>query len=468
MSPECSRCRLADSPPAKSTTAAQTGQFDGVVRPVDRMNRPHYAVWEVTLKCDLRCIHCGSRAGKARPNELDTGEALDLVDQMADLGVKELSLIGGEVYLRADWLDIVRRCRDRDILVQMTTGAWALTRDRLAAARDAGLQSVSVSVDGLERTHDLLRGRKGSFAAVQRTFADLRELGGVRITANTQINRTNLGEIEPLFAWLIDQGIVAWQVQLTAAMGRAADEPGVLLQPYQVLETHPVLVRCRRYGDARGVRTLVGNNIGYFGPFEHILRHDCVGKHRGCCGAGRKSLGIEADGNIKGCPSLPSRDYVGGNIRDHRLIDIWERSKALRFTRDISVNRLSGFCATCYYREDCYGGCHWTATVLIGDIGNNPYCHHRAVELLERGLRERVELGLPAPGLPFDHAIYRIIEEEWPSEFHRQRALEITRTAEGTLLDEANGKSEESRLGKSRDRRGLESLTARERELFET
>ncbi len=147
-------------------------------------------------------------------------------------------------------------------------------------------------------------------------------------------------------------------------------------------------------------------------------------------------MGIEADGKIKGCPSLPTDQFVGGNIRDHQLVDIWERSKALRFMRDISVKQLSGFCATCYYRENCSGGCHWTAFVLVGDIGNNPYCHHRAVELLERGRRERVEMDVPAPGLPFDHAIYRIIEEEWPSESHRQRALEITRTVEGTLLEE--------------------------------
>lgn len=434
MSSACAQC--PSSSPVQVNSAAAIQALDSIVRPIDRQSRPVYAVWEVTLKCDLRCIHCGSRAGKARPDELSTGEALDLIDQMAGMNVREISFIGGEAYLRGDWLQLVTRCRERGILVQMTTGAWGLTRDRLVAARDAGLQGVSISVDGFEQVHDTLRGRKGSFAAVKRTFADLRRLQDLRITANTQINRTNLREIEPLFGWLIDEGIVAWQVQLTAAMGRAADEPGVLLQPYQVLETHPMLVRCRRHGDARGVRLWPGNNIGYFGPFEHILRHDWSCQHRGSCGAGRGTLGIEANGNIKGCPSLTTDKFVGGNIRDYKLVDIWERSKALRFTRDISVKQLSGFCATCYYRENCYGGCHWTASVLLGDIGNNPYCHHRAVELLERGRRERVELEVPALGVPFDHAIYRIIEEDWPSPLHRQRAVEITRSAEGTLLEE--------------------------------
>ena len=70
---------------------------------IDQADRPIYAVWEITLKCDLACRHCGSRAGHARPDELTTAECLDLVRQMAELGVKEVTLIGGEAYLRDDW-----------------------------------------------------------------------------------------------------------------------------------------------------------------------------------------------------------------------------------------------------------------------------------------------------------------------------------------------------------------------------
>src|SRR5215212_417448 len=84
-----------------------------VVRPQDEQARPIYAVWEITLACDLACRHCGSRAARARPDELSTDECLDLVDQIAELGALEVILIGGEVYLRDDWLDILRRIRER-------------------------------------------------------------------------------------------------------------------------------------------------------------------------------------------------------------------------------------------------------------------------------------------------------------------------------------------------------------------
>jgi MoaA/NifB/PqqE/SkfB family radical SAM enzyme len=65
-------------------------------------------VWELTLKCDLACGHCGSRAGKPRDRELETAEALDLVEQLADMGAREVTLIGGEAYLRDDWHLIAR------------------------------------------------------------------------------------------------------------------------------------------------------------------------------------------------------------------------------------------------------------------------------------------------------------------------------------------------------------------------
>ncbi len=108
------------------------------VRPADAKWRPIYAVWEITLRCDLACRHCGSRAGRERPEELSTAEALDLVDQMADLGVKEVTLIGGEAYLREDWTDIARAVRARGMQCSITTGGRGLTPERARARRATG------------------------------------------------------------------------------------------------------------------------------------------------------------------------------------------------------------------------------------------------------------------------------------------------------------------------------------------
>ncbi len=389
------------------------------VRDKDKV-RPIYAVWEITLACDLACRHCGSRAGRGRPDELDTAQALDLVRQMHELGVLEVTLIGGEAYLREDWVDIAREIRRLGMQCTMTTGGRGLTAERARAAKAAGIQSISVSVDGLQSTHDLLRGVEGSFAAAMAAM-DNAKAAGIAIAANTQINRVNLHEIPEVFEIFVKKKIHGWQMQLTTAMGRAGDEPEMLLEPYQVLEVIPMLARLKSRADETGVRFWAGNNIGYFGPFEAHLRSMYAQKHRGPCGAGRLVLGIEANGDIKGCPSLPTEEYVGGNVRDATLLDIWEQSKELRFTRDRTVEDLGGFCRTCYYAEACMAGCNWTTHVLFGKAGDNPYCHHRALELLASGERERIVKVAEAPGLPFDHGKFAIVKEAWPSEEERAR-----------------------------------------------
>jgi radical SAM protein with 4Fe4S-binding SPASM domain len=382
-------------------------------RAIDKRWQPVYAVWEITLRCDLACNHCGSRAGRARPDELTTEEALDLVRQMAELNVKECTLIGGEAYLRDDWTDIARALRDAGIMCSVTTGGRGMTRERAQAAIDAGILQVSVSVDGHEATHDELRGVSGSHASAMAALANLQAVG-MRVTANTQIGRKNLAEIPTLFESLVEAGITAWQVQLTVAMGRAADDPSLLLEPHQVLEVMPMLAKLKKRADEAKVRLWPGNNIGYFGPFEAVLKGSFPRGHMASCGAGRSTLGIEANGDIKGCPSLPTVDYVGGNVRDYSLREIWERAPALRFTRDRTVEDLSGYCRTCYYADTCRSGCSWTSHVLFGKPGDNPFCHHRAIELTREGKRERLVRTAPAEGKPFDFARFAIILEDWP------------------------------------------------------
>jgi radical SAM protein with 4Fe4S-binding SPASM domain len=380
-------------------------------RDADRACRPIYAVWELTLACDLACRHCGSRAGGARPDELTTDEAKDLVRQMAELGVREVALIGGEAYLHDGWTEVVREIRRCGMQSTLVTGGRGMTAERAAEARAAGVQSVAVSIDGTEATHDRLRGLVGSHAAALRALGHCRA-AGMQVAVNTQINRLNLTELTYIAGVLVDAGAHGWQVQLTVPVGRAADEPEVILQPYDLLELFPLLASLKARCNAAGIKMLAGNNIGYYGPFEHLLRSYTIEKHAESCSAGRSTLGIESNGDIKGCPSLPTEGWVGGNIRSHRLRDIWERSGALRHMRDRTAEERWGYCRACYYGDVCRGGCTWMATALFGKPGNNPYCHHRAIEMQRLGKRERVVRTAQAPGLPFDRASWAIEIEE--------------------------------------------------------
>ncbi|HTL33830.1 MAG TPA: radical SAM protein [Kofleriaceae bacterium] len=381
------------------------------VRAIDQAARPILAVWEITLACDLACGHCGSRAGKARPDELTTAEALHLVDQLAELGVIEVVLIGGESYLREDWLEIIARIAERGMEPLLTTGGRNMTRERARAAKQAGLLSASVSFDGMEATHDLQRGVKGSWASAKQALENLRE-ADVLVSTNTQINKLSMPELEQVLEMIIANGVHSWQIQLTVAMGRAADRPEWILQPYDLLELFPRLDKIAARCKEADVLLWPGNNVGYFGPYETTLRGTLPRGHHVGCGAGVWGIGIEADGTIKGCPSMATETWGSGNVRDARLVDIWERAAPMRFNRGRGVETLWGYCGECYYADVCKGGCTWTSEALLGKPGNNPMCHHRALEMQRAGKRERLVQIQRAPGLPFDQSRFELIVED--------------------------------------------------------
>ena len=380
--------------------------------PVAAPNRPAYVVWELTLACDQPCTHCGSRAGVARPNELTTEQAFAVVHQLAELKTFEVVLIGGEAYLHPGFLPIIRALRSHGIRPTMTTGGRGITVELAQQMAEAGLYSVSVSVDGLEPTHDLMRASRGSFASATAALRAIKA-AGIPIAANTNFNRLNQAEAEPLYEHLKALGVRSWQVQITAPLGRAADRAAMLLQPWDLLELMPRLVALKERAWDDQILIFPGNNLGYFGPEEAVMRSPARGMadHWQGCQAGRTSMGIEADGAVKGCPSLQTSHYVGGNLREKSIREIWDTTPELDFARRRTVEDLWGFCRTCPFAATCLGGCSFTAHSLFGRPGNNPYCHYRARTLAAKGKRERLVLKQLAPGNPFDNGLFEIVEE---------------------------------------------------------
>ncbi len=374
--------------------------------------RPAYVVWELTLRCDQPCTHCGSRAGDARERELTTLEAIEVVKQLAAMNTDEVVLIGGEAYLHDGFLDILSALTRSGIRATMTTGGRGMTADLARNMKACGVYGVSVSIDGLEETHDLMRAARGSFASATAALGHLRSAGIIAM-ANTNINRLNAADLEPLYEHLRAQKIASWQVQVTAPLGRAADRPEMLLQPWDLLDIVPRIAKLKERAFADGILMMPGNNLGYFGPEEALLRSttpDGSDHFRGCT-AGRFVMGIESNGSVKGCPSLQTAHYVGGNVRKTSIREIWDDAPELAFTRARSPDDLWGFCKTCAFAEPCMGGCTFTAHAIMGRPGNNPYCHFRAKTLARKGERERLIRVEAAPGDPFDNGRFEIVVE---------------------------------------------------------
>jgi radical SAM protein with 4Fe4S-binding SPASM domain len=398
-----------------------------------RSHVPVHVVWEITLACNLKCGHCGSRAGKRRANELSTAECIDGVRQLAAAGTREITLIGGEAYWRRDWLEIAAEIARHGIHCGVQTGARGLTRERIAKAHAAGVRAIGVSVDGLRDLHDSLRGVAGSHDQAIRAIHDIRDVG-IEPGVNTQINARSMHQLPQIFDEIVAAGAKYWQVQLTVAMGNAVDNSAILLQPHQIIDVVDCLAGLYHRGRDLGLRLLPGNSIGYFGRHEpHWRSMTSDIEHWSGCTAGETTLGLEADGTIKGCPSLPKSHFAGGESRSTSIDEALRNLAARTVRRD--GNRGRSFCGSCYYWNTCRGGCTWVSHVLEGKRGDNPYCYYRATTLAKRGLREKIVKVAEAPDEPFAVGRFEVrLERVDGSRAPRSLGLDDKRRKRGRLV----------------------------------
>ena len=334
---------------------------------------PRYCVWEITLACNARCRHCGSRAGVARPNELDLNEALELIAALAELGCNTVTLSGGEPLLRDDWPRLAEAITAHGMLLEMVTNGLAVAEqaERIAAA---GFNAVTFSVDGRSDCHDRLRGVAG---ALDRLLDGARALveRGVRIAAATQVNRENHRHLASLHELLVAEGFAGWQIQLTMPHGRVRDAPSLCLDPTELpaleqqicalLTTSPLHVQA-------------ADNIGYMSRQEPRLRSPSgPPKHfwRGCH-AGLTVLGIRSNGDVLGCLSLPDA-FVAANVRERSLREIWNDDDSFPHNRRFDPGQLAGDCRDCAFGAVCRAGCRSLAVSSSGHPFANPYCLHR-------------------------------------------------------------------------------------------
>lgn len=324
-------------------------------------------VWEITLACCFSCRYCGSRAGKPRPNELSTEECLSVADQLAALGCRRVSMIGGEVFMRPDWARIVARLTGHGIRVAIITNGFLFKPEHIEKLKEIGVESVAVSLDGTETVHDKYR-QEGSF---RRALGAIDTLAANDIPASviTTINSENAPLLEEMYAILKDRGISAWQLQACSPMGNASNG-GV---DYR-FDPNSVIAFVEDRADAP-FPIGIADNIGYYTEGEGSLRGNRSGTavFRGCR-AGLSSIGIDSVGNVRGCESMYDERFNEGNLREKSLREIWEDPDNFAYNRKFTPQLLTGKCAECPMGRYCAGGCRSYAYFVHGKMYEAPFC----------------------------------------------------------------------------------------------
>jgi len=353
---------------------------------IDRLERrPKNCIWEITNACNLRCLHCEGSAGTRDRDELTTEEALALCDELADLGCERCNLSGGEPLLRKDWPLLARRLTERGVTVHLVTNGTYVTREILEQAHDVGVFGIAMSLDGLRETHDEIRpshggGGASSFDQVVAAMK-LAEASPLKVGVITHINRWNFEDLDGMHEMLADHDVDVWQLQLAVPVGRLReiDRP-YLLEPARLEDVYALLIRWMRE-DRVVIR--VTDTIGYYTELEPVVRvreFEKATPYWTGCYAGCLVVGIESNGGVKGCPSMPP-EFVTGNIRESSLTEIWRDEERFAYNTRWDEDKQTGFCRTCAYRRLCRCGCTTMAYTVTGTIYENPYCLHRVREM---------------------------------------------------------------------------------------
>ena len=319
--------------------------------------------WESTLRCNVHCLHCGSDCvSSVTQPDMPAADFLKVIDEQITPHVNPHAVLiiisGGEPLMRKDLEEVGRALYDRGYPWGMVTNGLALTPERFAALRKAGLRSLTISGDGLQEDHIWLRQHplafEGATRAIRLAAAD-KSLTWDVVTCANQRNYPHLKEIREM---LWSMGVRNWRVFGIDPMGRAATNPELLLTDEQFRGLMDFIAAEREQG-----RHVSYSCEGYLGDYEGRVRD-----HLYHCAAGISIASILIDGSISACTSIRGKYYQGNIYRDS-FWEVWEHG--FKPYRDRTWMKKQTPCKDCKAFAFCEGnGMH-----LRREDGSLMLCH---------------------------------------------------------------------------------------------
>jgi radical SAM enzyme (rSAM/lipoprotein system) len=321
--------------------------------------------WECTLRCDLKCRHCGSDCKmKSESNDMPKEDFLRVLDGIAaktDPHKVFVIVSGGEPLMRHDIEECGRAIYKKGFPWGMVTNALHLTPQRWQGLLRAGIHSMAISLDGLEEDHNWMRGNEQSFKMVSQAIDMLVATEGFVFDIVTCVNRRNYTKLDEIKEFLISKGVKRWRLFTVFPVGRAALDPNMQLTNEAFRGVFNFIKKVRKEGR---IRADYGCE-GFLGNYEGEVRSRLFS-----CQAGVTVGSVMADGSIAACASIRA-DYNQGNIYEDDFMEVWEnRYHPYRNHEWMKKDE----CANCKYFRYCLGnGMH----LRDGD-GKLLFCHlHR-------------------------------------------------------------------------------------------
>ncbi len=342
-------------------------------------------VWNVGRRCNLRCIHCYSQSQDVDyPDELTTAEGKALIDDLAQYGSPVLLFSGGEPLMREDILELIGHARSRGMRAVLSTNGTLITRELAKKLKDLDLSYVGISLDGLQKTHDMFRGKKGAFDEAIQGLRNCKE-AGIKVGLRFTMNKKNVEDIPGIFQLLRDEDIPRacfYHLVYTGRGSKIIDED---LTKEETRKTVDLLMDLTRelYKDGLKKEILTVDNHAD-GVYLYLRLKEEDPERAEDVLSLLKMNGGNSTGNGIGCVSWDGEVYADqfwrhetfGNVKERPFSEIWtDLSNPLMAKLKDKKPHVKGRCAKCQYLDLCGGNFRVRAEAVTGDLwAEDPAC----------------------------------------------------------------------------------------------
>lgn len=320
------------------------------------LRAPVNVTWEITLKCNLRCVHCLSNSGEDSKDELNLDECKKLIDELSALKVFQVNIGGGEPFIRGDFMDILDYFHAKGMVTCVSTNGLVIDKAVSKRLSQMEMLYLQVSLDGAdEETNDPIRG-KGSYKKILSAL-DALAASRVSFSINTVLTRTNFVQLETLREMAKEYNSEL-RVSRFRPSGRGKRSKADLGPTSEQLES---------FAEWLDKNDLVRTGDSFFCLTSDHRRH----KGLDMCGAAKMTCCVSPDGKVYPCAFLQEEPFLSGNVREKSFKEIWDKSLIFKRFREINVKS----CLDCYRFESCRGGCPAMAYHTYHDINMpDPEC----------------------------------------------------------------------------------------------
>ena len=330
-----------------NVTELKRSQLESVARHRDELRSAPHLTWlffEVTNRCNLNCKHCGSSC-TSKGQFLTVNDVKKTIESVLPER-PSICLTGGEPMLHPDFFEIAEQIKSMGLSWGMTTNATLIDDAAAEKLKAAGMSTVSVSLDGMEESHDSLRRRKGAWNLALQGLTSLMK-AGFEPQVTSVVHQGNFNELDQLYSLLCRMGIKSWRPINIEPIGRACESSELLLTPEQ-FNYLISYIRSKRFDPSNDMEVTFGCSH-YLGVEDERMVRD----HYFLCGAGILTASVRSNGNICACLDIEDRpELVQGNIKTDNFMDVWKSGFQV-FRRDRTVDCRK--CLECSERFICGG-----------------------------------------------------------------------------------------------------------------